>query len=156
MAGQVNGMRARHGFSAMNEDEIWLLFTNNENAAMLPREAHSLFESVRAVMRGSAQEASAPASRASIESLAVVTNSHDKEKSEEECPICLEKLFNHEKGEEVKKMPCRHLYHGECIATWLGIHRSCPVCRYHMPHEEMEEEEDEDIIDIGFWMLIPF
>ncbi|KAJ3705852.1 hypothetical protein LUZ61_009557 [Rhynchospora tenuis] len=141
----------------MTEYDIWELLTNNENMAMLPREAHSLFESIRAAMRGSAGEASAPASRASIESLAVVTNSHDKEKSEEECPICLEKLFNHEKGEEVREMPCKHIYHGGCIKAWLGINSSCPVCRYQMPDEEEEEDEweDEDYINIGFWMLIP-
>ena len=28
-----------------------------------------------------------------------------------------------------RKMPCGHVYHTHCIATWLSVRDSCPLCR---------------------------
>jgi len=44
-----------------------------------------------------------------------------------ECPICQE-IFS---GEEViKKTPCGHFFHEQCLGKWLENHaRSCPLCR---------------------------
>jgi hypothetical protein len=69
-----------------------------------------------------------PASDASIESL-------EKVKLEDGatngmCVIC-QIVFDPEM--EVTKMPCRHVYHQECIMQWLRTSHMCPVCRYPMP-----------------------
>ncbi|KAJ2708726.1 hypothetical protein H4R19_004607 [Coemansia spiralis] len=29
--------------------------------------------------------------------------------------------------------PCRHIYHQECLARWMGIKLECPVCRSPLP-----------------------
>lgn len=46
-----------------------------------------------------------------------------------DCVICREKFTG---GQEVKRLPCSHKYHAECIDTWLtsDMHqaRLCPVC----------------------------
>ncbi|CAI9767086.1 unnamed protein product [Fraxinus pennsylvanica] len=78
-----------------------------------------------------------PASKASIKSLPVVRIT----KSGLECPICLSEF---EMNGEVKQMPCNHKFHSDCIDKWLGIHGSCPYCRYKMPEEEKKEETDSD------------
>jgi len=44
----------------------------------------------------------------------------------ETCTICLGDFAN---GEEVRKMPCKHLFHTECIDEWLKKHKRCPLCR---------------------------
>lgn len=48
------------------------------------------------------------------------------EGEEEKCSICLQLL---EDREEVKRLPCRHLYHPLCIDTWLQRNCHCPVCK---------------------------
>lgn len=44
-----------------------------------------------------------------------------------DCAVC---LSDFEEGETVKVIPlCRHVFHPECVDTWLSSHVSCPVCR---------------------------
>ncbi|KAL0381053.1 UNVERIFIED_CONTAM: E3 ubiquitin-protein ligase MP [Sesamum angustifolium] len=82
------------------------------------------------------KEGPSPASKASIESLPRVQVSDPSL----ECPVCLA-----EYGEvEVKEMPCGHRFHSGCIEKWLGIHGSCPVCRYSMPADEKKEKESDE------------
>ncbi|KAL1538706.1 RING-type E3 ubiquitin transferase [Salvia divinorum] len=79
------------------------------------------------------KEGPLPATKASIESLPVV---HVSEAGEE-CAIC---LAEYEEESEAKEMPCRHRFHADCIDRWLGMHGSCPICRFGMPAEEGKEE----------------
>lgn len=46
------------------------------------------------------------------------------------CPVCLAEM---EEGTLVKEMPCRHLYHKNCLLEWLRTKNSCPVCRVVLP-----------------------
>ncbi|RLN00870.1 hypothetical protein C2845_PM06G06150 [Panicum miliaceum] len=44
-----------------------------------------------------------------------------------QCAVCLGEL---EDGELGRLLPaCRHVFHVECIDTWLGVSSTCPVCR---------------------------
>ena len=36
---------------------------------------------------------------------------------------------DYEVNEEIKRLPCNHLFHARCVARWLSITRICPVCR---------------------------
>ena len=42
------------------------------------------------------------------------------------CAICLE---HYKAGEMISLMPCLHGFHEPCLAQWLGIKASCPVCK---------------------------
>ena len=43
------------------------------------------------------------------------------------CSICIEQVND---KEIVKRLPkCGHMYHAECIDTWLDKNNICPVCR---------------------------
>ncbi|KAK7404806.1 hypothetical protein VNO78_05771 [Psophocarpus tetragonolobus] len=65
------------------------------------------------------------AGAAALKSLPVVP--HPGDGNEVECAICLDDL---EEGEAVKMMPqCKHVFHPDCIDTWLDKHVTCPVCR---------------------------
>ncbi|XP_059451336.1 uncharacterized protein LOC132182162 [Corylus avellana] len=73
-----------------------------------------------------------PASRVSIEAMPRVAVTQE-EAVAKECPICLD---GYEVGGEAREMPCKHSFHSGCIERWLGLHGSCPVCRFAMPVEE--------------------
>lgn len=45
------------------------------------------------------------------------------------CPVCSEEL---EELEPVRRMPCGHLYHGDCILPWLARAHTCPACRFEL------------------------
>lgn len=49
-----------------------------------------------------------------------------KSQLEERCTICIEDFVERE---EVRVLPCSHLYHLKCIDKWLGSNRTCPVCK---------------------------
>lgn len=41
--------------------------------------------------------------------------------------MCLDSL---KPGDEVKELPCGHIFHATCITPWLTKKRAvCPVCR---------------------------
>ncbi|KAI4387033.1 hypothetical protein MLD38_004897 [Melastoma candidum] len=42
------------------------------------------------------------------------------------CCICLAKYAD---DEELKELPCCHIFHVECINKWLKINASCPLCK---------------------------
>ncbi|EOY01991.1 Zinc finger-like protein [Theobroma cacao] len=50
----------------------------------------------------------------------------------ENCVICLEEL---KVGSEASRMPCSHIFHGDCLEEWLKQSHYCPVCRFEMPTE---------------------
>ncbi|KAK2636200.1 hypothetical protein Ddye_030992 [Dipteronia dyeriana] len=83
-----------------------------------------------------------PASKASVEAMPSFRIDGEMGGAGGECAICLEE---YEDGEMAKEMPCKHRFHDKCIDKWLGIHGSCPVCRYKMPVDE--EETDNKIRD---------
>ncbi|KAJ4960698.1 hypothetical protein NE237_020608 [Protea cynaroides] len=72
-----------------------------------------------------------PASKASIEEMPKVEIT--QEDLDQECSICLD---GWEIGGEAREMPCKHRFHSSCIEEWLGMHGSCPLCRFKMPTDE--------------------
>nr|KYP32435.1 RING-H2 finger protein ATL3B [Cajanus cajan] len=82
------------------------------------------FPSEVATFRRSRSRRSPPS--AAAKSLPVVAHRGDGGK-QAECAICLEEFGD---GEAVKVIPqCGHVFHPQCIDTWLEAHVSCPVCR---------------------------
>ncbi|KAL4384356.1 hypothetical protein GQ457_15G022330 [Hibiscus cannabinus] len=48
------------------------------------------------------------------------------EEGDEDCTICLEGFGA---GSYAARMPCSHIFHGECIQEWLKRSHYCPLCR---------------------------
>jgi hypothetical protein len=56
----------------------------------------------------------------------------EKKASFEEIPHCSICLGEYEEGEELVKLPCRHVYHEECITSWTANHVKCPLCNFDL------------------------
>ena len=52
-----------------------------------------------------------------------------KEGNNNECVICLEE---YDRGESITTLPCLHLFHTDCIRSWLKSNNNCPVCKYEI------------------------
>lgn len=50
----------------------------------------------------------------------------DEDNHMEKCTICLSEF---EDGEDVRRLPCMHLFHIVCVDQWLGMNKKCPICR---------------------------
>ena len=51
-------------------------------------------------------------------------NAHSENKN---CIICLGEF---EQGETITTLPCVHIFHTNCIKSWLKSNSFCPVCKY--------------------------
>ncbi|PKA66987.1 E3 ubiquitin-protein ligase RING1 [Apostasia shenzhenica] len=71
-----------------------------------------------------------PATRSSIDAMPTIKITQRHLRGDSHCPVCKEKF---ELGSEAREMPCKHLYHSDCIIPWLTQHNSCPVCRHELP-----------------------
>ncbi|KAJ7534060.1 hypothetical protein O6H91_13G077400 [Diphasiastrum complanatum] len=75
-----------------------------------------------------------PAARSAIDAMPTITVTREHLRSDStECAVCRDQF---ELGSLVREMPCKHLYHGDCILPWLALHNSCPVCRYEMTSDD--------------------
>lgn len=46
-----------------------------------------------------------------------------------DCTICMQDFIVEEKA---TLLPCDHLFHLDCVKTWLQLHNQCPVCRFEV------------------------
>ncbi|GAV75178.1 DUF1117 domain-containing protein/zf-RING_2 domain-containing protein/zf-RING_3 domain-containing protein [Cephalotus follicularis] len=108
------------------------------------------------------------ASKSAIQSMPTIQI--DSDNVDTHCAVCKEAF---ELGDEAKEMPCKHIYHSDCILPWLSIRISCPVCRHELPadldvseldndsqnrthdgnNEEVEVEEEQDPVGLTIWRL---
>ena len=46
--------------------------------------------------------------------------------SMDRCPICIEQFKN---KEQIVQLPCKHIYHPNCIKKWFSESPLCPICK---------------------------
>ncbi|CAL5420153.1 unnamed protein product [Camellia sinensis] len=93
-----------------------------------------------------------PASKAAIESLPIIKIGERQLVADLHCAVCKEPF---EVESETREMPCKHIYHSDCILPWLSIRNSCPVCRHELPveTEDFLGSNDEDSVGLTIWRL---
>lgn len=80
-----------------------------------------------------------PASKSAVEGLPTIKISEEHLGTDAaQCAVCKDEF---ELCSEVKQMPCKHMYHPDCILPWLAQHNSCPVCRYELPTDDSDYEQ---------------
>ncbi|KAK6145383.1 hypothetical protein DH2020_022203 [Rehmannia glutinosa] len=107
-----------------------------------------------------------PASKAAIVSMPTIEITEQHISIESYCAVCKEAF---ELGNEAREMPCKHLYHQDCILPWLSLTNSCPVCRHELPTDNEhvnrntntneanrganEVENDDETVGLTIWRL---
>ncbi|XP_043711187.1 E3 ubiquitin-protein ligase CIP8-like [Telopea speciosissima] len=86
---------------------------------------------------GGTRRGAPPAARSAVSALKTVEIMPEEEVLV--CAICKESV---PVGETARKLPCGHGYHGDCIVPWLDSRNSCPVCRFELPTDDPEYEEE--------------
>eukprot|EP00249_Psilotum_nudum_P016366 c25786_g1_i2 orf=476-2095(+) len=80
-----------------------------------------------------------PAAKSAIESLpSIVVEQQNLDDGSALCAICKDII---PLKKPAKQMPCSHLYHSDCILPWLSSRNSCPICRYELPTDDLDYEE---------------
>ncbi|KAF2576963.1 hypothetical protein F2Q68_00005452 [Brassica cretica] len=106
---------------------------------------------IEASGNGIGRSGNPPASKSAIESLPRVEMGDFHIKAEANCAVCTE-VF--EAGAEGREMPCKHIFHGDCIVPWLSIRNSCPVCRFELPSDPVQRSnEEEHAVGMTIWRL---
>mmetsp|Transcript_128069 Transcript_128069/g.362522 ORF Transcript_128069/g.362522 Transcript_128069/m.362522 type:complete len:251 (+) Transcript_128069:99-851(+) len=55
------------------------------------------------------------------------------------CVVCQEPM---PAGSKAKAMPCGHIFHDDCIMSWVSKHNSCPTCRFdEYPSEKIHFDD---------------
>ncbi|WVZ03876.1 hypothetical protein V8G54_024682 [Vigna mungo] len=104
-------------------------------------------------MNGFGRPENPPASKAAIESMPTVEIGEAQVETEAHCAVCKEAFELHA---EARELPCKHIYHSDCILPWLSMRNSCPVCRHELPSDletRAPSQIDEEAIGLTIWRL---
>lgn len=76
-----------------------------------------------------------PAAKSAVASLPDVSVSADMMQADggAQCAVCMDDFHL---GAAAKQLPCKHVFHRDCILPWLDLHSSCPVCRFELPTDD--------------------
>lgn len=61
------------------------------------------------------------------------------ENGAEKCTIC---LCDFEEQEDVRRLPCMHLFHILCVDQWFPTNKRCPICRVDIESKANAEQCD--------------
>lgn len=70
--------------------------------------------------------------------------------SQKVCSVCYDDITDN-----CIKTPCGHLFHNQCLTTWLLEKTSCPICRFQIGERSIdedfeEEEQDTYLVDVAY------
>lgn len=80
-----------------------------------------------------------PADEKAVEQLPRRQVTQQEEQNQIDCSVCKDE---YKAEEEVIELPCKHLYHPDCVLPWLKVRNTCPTCRYELPEKKKEQKNE--------------
>jgi len=64
------------------------------------------------------------------------------------CCVCLDTLH---RGDLLRRLPCKHEFHGDCVDPWLKSNTTCPLCKDDVyvalgVHDEAATDSDDTVV----------
>ena len=84
-----------------------------------------------------------PASKKALETLEKINVTDDYlknlviSKNDHSCSVCKDEF---ELNQSLTGLPCKHVFHDDCIQPWLNERNSCPTCRHELPTDDPDYE----------------
>lgn len=69
-----------------------------------------------------------------------IKNVEKLDEEKKNCSICLGYYTN---GDKAIALPCMHIFHADCIKTWVSKRGICPTCKHEIKHEYYYVENDD-------------
>jgi len=126
--GNTFGRRERNLFNMFFDDFDTFGFDNVRNFFEEPDPVFT-FMDIGDILSHMAQQnpqRATPASKSAIGKLQQVAVDDQLKQEQGTCSVCQEE-FN--LRETVKQLPCKHIFHDNCILPWLKVKDTCPLCR---------------------------
>lgn len=79
-----------------------------------------------------------PLEKEKIEELPMVPIDQEQVDLKLQCSVCWEDF---QLNEQVRKLPCLHVFHNDCICPWLANHGTCPICRQSLVSESNTDQQ---------------
>jgi hypothetical protein len=77
----------------------------------------------------------------------------DDEDDDENCTICFAPLLD---GDRVGALPCDHIFHAECLKTWLQRRNVCPLCqKKDVATPRFDEVDNDSSTDLEDFSSLP-
>ncbi|XP_073989310.1 E3 ubiquitin-protein ligase Iruka isoform X2 [Rhodnius prolixus] len=87
-----------------------------------------------------------PLAKDKINQIPVVIITKEQADTNLQCSVCWEDF---KIDEPVRKLPCEHVYHENCIIPWLELHGTCPICRKTLTEDGRVEDPDNSSNVVG-------
>ncbi|XP_057658900.1 E3 ubiquitin-protein ligase Iruka isoform X2 [Diorhabda carinulata] len=82
-----------------------------------------------------------PVSKEVIDGLPIVEVTEEQVTAKLQCSVCWEDF---QLCENVRQLPCLHIYHEPCIRPWLELHGTCPICRQNLINDQSSSDNNQD------------
>lgn len=82
-----------------------------------------------------------PVSKEVIDGLPIVEVNEEQVSAKLQCSVCWEDF---QLCENVRQLPCSHVYHEPCIRPWLELHGTCPICRQNLINDQTTSDNNQD------------
>jgi hypothetical protein len=146
MAKIIEGGRGRAGQTRRGQQLLVGLTGGAQTESSDPADfvwgARGLDSIISGLLESMSDRGPPPAKKDKVDAIPVVDATQETvNENVDGCTVCKDAF---KVGDKLRRLPCKHLFHENCIIPWLKLHDTCPTCRYHVNTEKEKTTDDEE------------